>query len=533
MKNTELISYNITGEPDLINTLFSIPYELEIQLQDLQKLALKGKKSSIKKFHRLIEKYPNVPILKNYLSTAYQSMGNMDKANEVNTWIVADHPNYLFGKLNLASKCIADNELDKVLEILGENLDLKSLYPERDTFHTNEVMTFFNITVRYFVAIGNLQEAESRLDIMREIDEDSRQVLDAETQLTIARMDLFAARLEQEEKSRIRVKQITSPKSHKTKHPNFNHPEINIIYEKDITAISEEEIKQILSLPRESLIIDLLHVLDDGIDRYNYFKKIEEESGWDGNKFSFLLQAMYLLAELKAENSTPKILEILRQNEDFHDFYLNDLLNEMVWEVIYKTSENNLDELKKFMCEPYVNPNAKTEVSVAVMQIYHNNPKRKEEVINWYNHIFETYAKSEIKDNIIDSEMLGLVMTEIMDAQLKELIPSAEKLFDKNYVGVGVCGNFDEFVSETSGRNKSGNYIKTQQNIYEQYQEIKSWSDNSEDEWIEDYDDYYDDEDMPYYPPSSQPIINEIKVGRNDPCPCGSGKKYKKCCLNK
>jgi len=24
-----------------------------------------------------------------------------------------------------------------------------------------------------------------------------------------------------------------------------------------------------------------------------------------------------------------------------------------------------------------------------------------------------------------------------------------------------------------------------------------------------------------------------LKVGRNDPCPCGSGKKYKKCCLNK
>jgi hypothetical protein len=23
------------------------------------------------------------------------------------------------------------------------------------------------------------------------------------------------------------------------------------------------------------------------------------------------------------------------------------------------------------------------------------------------------------------------------------------------------------------------------------------------------------------------------KVGRNDPCPCGSGKKYKSCCLNK
>jgi methionyl aminopeptidase len=24
-----------------------------------------------------------------------------------------------------------------------------------------------------------------------------------------------------------------------------------------------------------------------------------------------------------------------------------------------------------------------------------------------------------------------------------------------------------------------------------------------------------------------------VKVGRNDPCPCGSGLKYKKCCLGK
>lgn len=28
------------------------------------------------------------------------------------------------------------------------------------------------------------------------------------------------------------------------------------------------------------------------------------------------------------------------------------------------------------------------------------------------------------------------------------------------------------------------------------------------------------------------PIRNEKKVGRNEPCPCGSGKKYKKCCLS-
>jgi uncharacterized protein YchJ len=30
----------------------------------------------------------------------------------------------------------------------------------------------------------------------------------------------------------------------------------------------------------------------------------------------------------------------------------------------------------------------------------------------------------------------------------------------------------------------------------------------------------------------SEPVQKESKIGRNDPCPCGSGKKYKKCCGN-
>jgi hypothetical protein len=32
---------------------------------------------------------------------------------------------------------------------------------------------------------------------------------------------------------------------------------------------------------------------------------------------------------------------------------------------------------------------------------------------------------------------------------------------------------------------------------------------------------------------SAEPIVRHAQVGRNDPCPCGSGKKFKKCCLKK
>ena len=41
------------------------------------------------------------------------------------------------------------------------------------------------------------------------------------------------------------------------------------------------------------------------------------------------------------------------------------------------------------------------------------------------------------------------------------------------------------------------------------------------------YDESLDDEDE-YYPETF--VRAEPKVGRNEPCPCRSGKKYKKCC---
>lgn len=38
----------------------------------------------------------------------------------------------------------------------------------------------------------------------------------------------------------------------------------------------------------------------------------------------------------------------------------------------------------------------------------------------------------------------------------------------------------------------------------------------------------------PLYSIISDKTISDMKeVGRNDPCPCGSGKKYKKCCAQK
>lgn len=42
----------------------------------------------------------------------------------------------------------------------------------------------------------------------------------------------------------------------------------------------------------------------------------------------------------------------------------------------------------------------------------------------------------------------------------------------------------------------------------------------------------FDDERQPPDWTQAEPLVNPFRhVGRNDPCPCGSGKKFKKCCL--
>ena len=52
--------------------------------------------------------------------------------------------------------------------------------------------------------------------------------------------------------------------------------------------------------------------------------------------------------------------------------------------------------------------------------------------------------------------------------------------------------------------------------------------------YMKEYPDFFEDdeefEDEEFYIPNQPVTCDENKVGRNDPCPCGSGKKYKKCC---
>ena len=98
----KLFGYEITTDKKFMDVEFGITPELQLQFESLNFEMAKGGEMILNRLLGLIEKYPNVPHLKNFLMVAYSNSGDDEKAIEVNHWLVQEHPDYLFGKINLA-----------------------------------------------------------------------------------------------------------------------------------------------------------------------------------------------------------------------------------------------------------------------------------------------------------------------------------------------------------------------------------------------------------------------------------------------
>ena len=527
MSKIEITGYNITTDPHLFDKEYAITPDLSARLERYHEMALKGKKSSVQKLIEAIEEHPNNPQLKNYLSVLYGQIGNTEKVYETNRWIVAEHPNYLFGKLNLANEYYLKKEYHKMPEILGDAMELKALYTNRETFHINEVLSFLKTAILYFTAIGDIKQAEVRYNIIQEIAPDSEDAEFALEQLYLARMEASAKRYEEEEKARISVKTKDQKITTTTEAPKFANPEIEWLYTHGL-YIGEEMLTTLLSLPRKSLISDLELVLHDSIERYTYFQELTEEVGWYEEEMSFVVHAICLLGKLESTKSIEKVFTALKQSEDYLELYLGDFLTAVIWEPIYKMTNQNLAVCKQFILKPGVNTYARIIVSDVVEQIALHQPERRKEAIQWFKEVFHFFLNSKLEDNVIDSDLIGLMVCNVIDIEGKELLPEIENLFEKGIVSKGVCGSWDE-VEEAFQRPDNYDNKRAILPISDRYEEITStWAGYNEGQRISSYDSRDD-----YYEPSVLPIIKERKIGRNDSCPCGSGKKYKKCCLNK
>ncbi|MBK8553616.1 MAG: DUF1186 domain-containing protein [Ignavibacteria bacterium] len=516
-----LTGYKIVFDPAELYKENGITPEIVKLLETALKKVLQKKKNAEEDVRELIEKYPQVPQFKNYLTTHYSMIGKFDKAFEINQQIVKEHPDYLFGKINLALEYLRNKDFEKIPGILGEAMEIKSLYPEREVFHIEEVMSFYNVSVEYFIETGNIEAAEMRLKIMYDLDKDNTKTAQAAESIALYNIKAGYKRLKANMSKSRKPKFISKKKYKQTDvEPSFINSEIKLLYQFSF-QIDFTIIKKLLELPRQSLIEDLTRVVIDSIVRFKYFKKPE----WEDYTHSFALHALFMLRELKAEEALETVLDLLRQNEKFLNYWVGDLLTEYMWMIIYELGKNQLDTLRDFILEEGNFTYARVPISEAVCSIGQNFPERRNEVIDWYYTVFNLFIEQKDNDKLIDTTLIGLMVGDVLDLKATELEETIVKLYEAEIVGEEVVGGLDDLLRDL--HNKNLKIFKRESDSLEKiYKEFSKQEKYVEKELAKEKVKSAEDENIKEY--ATLPEIYK-NVGRNEKCPCGSGLKFKKC----
>ena len=162
-------TYEVTYEPILEPSFRRLPKRVKDRVEPLLYEARRHPEKTIPELLDLIKRYPRVPVFYNYLSIAYNRMGDSEKEEEAVLANIKKNPNYLFAKINYTQLLLHRKEYEKIAELFNHKFDLQQLYPKRKQFHISEVVNFMGIIGIYFYEIGEYDAAQVHYEILQDI----------------------------------------------------------------------------------------------------------------------------------------------------------------------------------------------------------------------------------------------------------------------------------------------------------------------------------------------------------------------------
>lgn len=564
-KNKDQIAYDkyfkktgiqITEEP-----LKGLSPEIDKISEKYYTLVQNAPSKSLPDLEKLVKEYPEHPVFKNYLYICYQTTDQPLKAQQLLDITIQEHPDYIFG---ISNKILNAPE-DKIAELghlLGENRHIRDFIRDRTTHYT-EFLSYQQAAIHYDIATKNENSALERLNDLIEIRTPKHILNELAQKIAIFRLKSFGERAKKSKEGRIEVNsksKVSYPFTDQV--PTFQHPEINIFYKKAVNQLSEKERVKIMALPRISLIADLELVLQDMIQRWDYFQSID----FTDPTHEFGLHALFFLGALEAEESLPKVLDLLRMGDDFAEYWFADLSLEF-FAPLYSLGKNSFDQLLAYCKEEDLFWISRSVPTKVVAQVALHQPDRRTEVIEWFKDIYQYLLANPNNERLIDSEFINASIAHLIDIRATELIPTIKIFFEKKWASNMYNGTLEQVLKEIQEAPHPYYLQPLPENIHEYYtkeyysrraaspllDEGEKHRENQlfptkADELVADQflemlskvssssnnKNAYDDEFREgYYEPQETVVRTAPKVGRNDPCPCGSGKKYKKCCLRK
>ncbi|MBE2286124.1 MAG: DUF1186 domain-containing protein [Prosthecobacter sp.] len=273
------------------------------------------------------------------------------------------------------------------------------------------------------------------------------------------------------------------------------------------------EVLKLVSEHREAMIPEFQGAIDDAL-QLSRQGLLQELGDWVLPGY-----ATAFLAEWKVSGTHQRLLDILKMKDADREWLISDALTEDWPQLLAATFEGDLAPTTEVVLNKRLDEFARAMPVHAVGNLVHAGIVSREAGEAWFGMLFD---KLERKESYCWAK-LALV---VADLKMVELLPKVKKAFERGFCDEYVGGPYADIELAAQG----GNPWEEQGMVWrDEFQKPEVDATKMICRW-------------PYYSAKrpdfgnhkvgekKSPTVTPTKVGRNEPCPCGSGKKYKKCC---
>ncbi len=268
---------------------------------------------------------------------------------------------------------------------------------------------------------------------------------------------------------------------------------------------------------REEVTPELLRILEDSVDRA---AQLNAEGDYMAH-----LYAMFLLAQFRETRAYPLVLRFALLPGDILDSLSGDFLTADLGRILASVCGGDIDGIQSLIENDQAYEWARVAALTSLVTLVATGQKAREEIVDYFARLFRgklVRQWSHVWDSLVSRS------TDLYPA---ELLGDIEQAYEEDLVDPGFIG-FDDIQRELAmGKDLALARLANSPHYRLVGHTVKEMG------W---WHCFRDDRAKataraPKVKPTLTALSSQInstkpKTGRNEPCPCGSGKKYKKCC---
>lgn len=229
--------------------------------------------------------------------------------------------------------------------------------------------------------------------------------------------------------------------------------------------------------------------------------------------------AIFLLAEFKEKRTCPLLLKMVDiPNADSFDYVGIGVMDKLP-SILASVFDGDYEALNRIIENKELDDFTRNRVLKVYQYFYKHKMITKEELITYLRKLIVLY---EYDDPIYD-----MIRDIVAECHIFEMISDVQEMFDRGTIDCHRSGDYADFIDDIFDYDpRYQEEVYCIDDIEKSMRHLYSFEDNKNENLVDKMVDMLQ-KDM------NDQMITSKKVGRNDLCPCGSGKKFKKCCLDK